>query len=101
MISDQPPSSYPRAVATLARFVGRGRRAVVPTLVCLCGWLAVGAKGAQARPSFLGRFMPNPPPIATTVPTSGDVNPYGIVTGAVSRRRMAARRPRRLDACSF
>jgi hypothetical protein len=75
MISDQPPSSYPRAVASLARFVVVGRRAVLPTLVCLCGWFAVGAAGAQARPSFIGRFMPNPPPIATTVPSTDFTNP--------------------------
>ncbi len=79
MISDQPPSSHPRAVVALARFAGTGRRAVLPTLVCLCGWFALGAASAQARP-FIDGFMPNPPPIATTVPANGDVNPYGIVT---------------------
>ena len=78
MISDQPPSSHPRAVVALARFAGTGRRAVLPTLVCLCGWFALGAASAQARP-FIDGFMPNPPPIATTVPANGDVNPYGIV----------------------
>src|SRR5271154_160085 len=77
MISDQPPSSYPRAVAALGRFAGTGRRAVLPTLVCLCGWFALGAASAQARP-FIEGFQPST--LATTVPTNGDVNPYGIVT---------------------
>jgi hypothetical protein len=79
MISDQPPSSQPRAVAARARLGATGRRAVLPTLVCLCGWFALGAASAQARP-FIQGFMPNPPAIATTVPGNGDVNPYGIVS---------------------
>jgi hypothetical protein len=79
MISDQPPSSHPRAVAARARLGATGRRAVLPTLVCLCGWFALGAASAQARP-FIQGFMPNPPAIATTVPGNGDVNPYGIVS---------------------
>ena len=79
MISDQPPSSHPRAVAARARRGATGRRAVLPTLVCLCGWFALGAASAQARP-FIQGFMPNPPAIATTVPGNGDVNPYGIVS---------------------
>jgi hypothetical protein len=77
MISDQPPSSHPRAVVALARFVGAGRRAVLPTLVCLCGWFALGAASAQASP-FIEGFTPST--LATTVPANGDVNPYGIVT---------------------
>jgi hypothetical protein len=79
MISDQPPSSHPRAVAARARLAAAGRRAVLPTLGCLCGWFTLGAATAQAAP-FIGPFMPNPPAIATTVPANGDVNPYGIVT---------------------
>jgi NHL repeat len=79
MMSDQPPSSHPRAVAARARLAAAGRRAVLPTLGCLCGWFTFGAATAQAAP-FIGPFMPNPPAIATTVPANGDVNPYGIVT---------------------
>ena len=77
MISNQPPRSDSRAVAALARFAGTGRRAVLPTLVCLCGWFALGAASAQAAP-FIAGFQPSP--LASTVPTNGDVNPYGIVT---------------------
>ena len=77
MISDQPPSSDPRAVAPLARLVATGRRAVLPTLACLCGWFALGAASAQAAP-FIAGFSPST--LASTVPTNGDVNPYGIVT---------------------
>jgi NHL repeat len=79
MMSDQPPSSHPRAVGARGRLATAGRRAVLPTLVCLCGWFALGAAAAQAAP-FIGPFMPNPSPIATTVPANGDKNPYGIVT---------------------
>ena len=79
MISDQPPSSRPRAASLRSRLQATGRRAVLPTLVCVCGLLSVGAASAQAR-SFIGRFMPNSPSIATTVPGNGDVNPYGVVT---------------------
>jgi hypothetical protein len=42
-------------------------------------WLALGAARASAAP-FIGPFAPNPAPIASTVPSNGDVNPYGIVT---------------------
>jgi NHL repeat-containing protein len=77
MISDQAPSSHPRAVGALARLAATGRRAVLPTLVCLCGWFALGAAAAQARP-FIDGFQPST--LATTVPTNGDLNPYGIVT---------------------
>jgi len=45
--------------------------------VCLCGWFALGAAAAQARP-FIDGFQPST--LATTVPTNGDLNPYGIVT---------------------
>ena len=76
MVSDQPPYSYPRAVAALGRCAATGRRAVLPTLVCLCGWLALGAASAQA--AFITGFTPTT--LATTVPNNGDVNPYGIVT---------------------
>lgn len=48
-------------------------------LACLCAGLAFGAARAGARP-FTASFAPNPPPIATTVPSNGDVNTYGIVT---------------------
>jgi hypothetical protein len=64
-------------VVALARFVGARRRAVLPTLVCLCGWFALGAASAQASP-FIEGFTPST--LATTVPGNGDVNPYGIVT---------------------
>jgi hypothetical protein len=57
----------------------RARRAAVFVGGCLGALLAVGAATAQAAP-FIGPFAPNPPPIATTVPANGDVNPYGIVT---------------------
>jgi NHL repeat len=79
MVFDQPPRSYRPAFHALGRPLAIGRRAVLPTLVCLCGWFALGAAAAQARP-FIDGFMPNPPAIATTVPANGDVNPYGIVT---------------------
>jgi len=55
------------------------RRASIAAFSSLGALLAVGAAGAQAAP-FIGPFAPNPPPIATTVPKNGDVNPYGIVT---------------------
>ena len=45
--------------------------------MCLCGWFTLGAAGAQARP-FIKGFQPST--LATTVPTNGDLNPYGIVT---------------------
>jgi NHL repeat len=77
MISDRPACSYTRAVAAIARPLATGRRALLPTLVCLCGLLALGAASAQARP-FIAGFSPTT--LATTVPTNGDVNPYGIVT---------------------
>jgi hypothetical protein len=76
MIFNQPPSSYPRAVAALARCAATGRRAILPTLVCLCAWFALGAASAQA--AFITGFTPKT--LATTVPKNGDVNPYGIVT---------------------
>jgi len=50
---------------------------ILPTLVCLCGLLTLGAAGAQAAP-FIAGFSPTT--LATTVPSNGDVNPYGIVT---------------------
>jgi hypothetical protein len=77
MISDQPPNSHPRLVAVFAGVATAGRRAVLPTLVCLCGWFAFGAAAAQASP-FIEGFTPST--LATTVPANGDVNPYGIVT---------------------
>ncbi len=79
MISDQPARLRRRVFAVMARPLTTGRRAMLPTLVCLCGSLALGAASAQAAP-FIGPFSPNPPSIATTVPANGDVNPYGIVT---------------------
>jgi len=57
----------------------RARRAAVLAAGCLCAFLAFGAASAQAMP-FIAPFKPNPPSIATTVPSNGDVNPYGIVT---------------------
>lgn len=75
MISDQPPRSLARTTPALAR----ARRASLLAASCLCGLLALGAASAQAAP-FIGPFAPNPAPIATTVPSNGDVNPYGIVT---------------------
>jgi hypothetical protein len=77
MISDQPPSRHRLASSAVARPLVIGRRAVLPMLVCLCGWFALGAAGAQARP-FIDGFSPTT--LATTVPPNGDVNPYGIVT---------------------
>jgi hypothetical protein len=57
----------------------RARRAAVVVAGCACAFLMVSAAAAQAAP-FIGPFVPNPTPIATTVPANGDVNPYGIVT---------------------
>jgi len=57
----------------------RARRGVLIALACLGAWLTVGATEAAAAPS-IGSFAPNPSPIASTVPSNGDVNPYGIVT---------------------
>ncbi len=57
----------------------RARRGVLLSLVCLSAWLTLGATQAAAAP-FISSFAPNPPPISTTVPANGDVNPYGIVT---------------------
>jgi hypothetical protein len=57
----------------------RARLAAVFVGGCLGALLAAGAASAHAAP-FIGPFVPNPPPIATTVPANGDVNPYGIVT---------------------
>ena len=85
MISDRPPRSYPRVVAAIARPLATGTRALLPTLVCLCGMLALGAAGAQAQ-SFIAGFSPNT--LASTVPANGDVNPYGIVTVPVSVRAL-------------
>jgi hypothetical protein len=48
-------------------------------LVCLA-WLALSPAFARAAGPFIAPFAPNPPPLATTVPPNGDVNPYGIVT---------------------
>jgi hypothetical protein len=76
MISDRPPRPYARAVAALARPLVTGRRALLPAFVCLCGLLALGAANAQA--AFITGFTPTT--LATTVPSNGDVNPYGIVT---------------------
>jgi hypothetical protein len=56
----------------------RARRAALLVLGCLCAFPAVSAAAAQATP-FIAPFQPNPA-IATTVPSNGDVNPYGIVT---------------------
>jgi len=79
MFSDQPPSSHKRAVAARARVGAAGRRAVLPTLACLCGWFGFGAGAAGAQPpSFIAGLTPSTQ--ATTVPRNGDVNPYGIVT---------------------
>jgi hypothetical protein len=62
-----------------ARWISRGRRASLALFVCASGALTFGAAAAEAAP-FIEHFKPNPPPIATTVPSNGDVNPYGIVT---------------------
>lgn len=58
------------------------RRGLLLSLSCVTASLAFGATGASAKPGspFIGSFAPNPPPIASTVPGNGDVNPYGIVT---------------------
>ena len=79
MISDQPEAADPRASTVLARPLAIGRRALLPTLVCLCGWFVLGAGAASAQPaSFINGLTPST--LATTVPSNGDVNPYGIVT---------------------
>ena len=79
MISNQPEAADPRASTVLARPLVTVRRALLPTLVCLCGWFGLGAGAASARPaSFIDGLTPST--LATTVPSNGDVNPYGIVT---------------------
>ena len=77
MISDQPPSTPGLASSVVTRSVTVGRRALLSTLVGVCGLLAFGAAAAQAAP-FIQGFTPTT--LATTVPSNGDVNPYGIVT---------------------
>jgi NHL repeat len=77
MISDRPPRSYPPACSAVPRSLSRRSRIVLPALVCLCSWFALGAASAQARPFIEGL---QPSTVATTVPSNGDVNPYGIVT---------------------
>ena len=78
MISDQPAASDRSASTVIARSLAIGRRAVLP-LACLCGWFALGAGVASAQaPSFINGLTPST--LATTVPSNGDVNPYGIVT---------------------
>jgi NHL repeat len=73
-----PPSSIRRAREGRARVLTRGgRRASVAALACLGAMLALGAASAQAAP-FITGFTPTT--LATTVPSNGDVNPYGIVT---------------------
>ncbi len=79
MISDQPEAADPRASTVLARPLVTVRRALLPTLVCLCGWFGLAAGAASARPaSFIDGLTRST--LATTVPSNGDVNPYGIVT---------------------
>lgn len=64
-----------------ARWLARTARRGVPlSLTCAGMFLVFGAAQAAASSSFIGSFAPNPPPIASTVPPNGDVNPYGIVT---------------------
>jgi hypothetical protein len=71
-------SSSRRAPQGRARFLTRGRRrASVGALIGLSASLALGAASAQAAP-FITGFAPKT--LATTVPSNGDVNPYGIVT---------------------
>ncbi|HYB25972.1 MAG TPA: hypothetical protein VEF89_05110 [Solirubrobacteraceae bacterium] len=73
-----PPSSIPRAHVRRAHFLTRrGRRASLAAFVAACAVLALGAAGAQAAP-FIAGFTPTT--LASTVPTNGDLNPYGIVT---------------------
>lgn len=55
----------------------RGRRAATVALGCLGAFLVAGAASAQASP-FITGFTPTT--LASTVPSNGDVNPYGIVT---------------------
>jgi hypothetical protein len=57
----------------------RARLAAVFVGGCVGALLAAGAASAHAAP-FIAPFVPNPSPIATTVPANGDLNPYGIVT---------------------
>jgi hypothetical protein len=59
----------------------RARRVLMLAAAGLCMWWALGAASARAAGSpFIAPFMENPPPLATTVPSNGDQNPYGIVT---------------------
>ena len=64
---------------SVSRLSSRAGRSAGLSLATLCACLAVGVTGAEAKP-FIATFTPNPPPIASTVPTNGDENPYGIVT---------------------
>ena len=41
----------------------------------LCGVLSIGAMAQQQQPKPL---LPLPPPVVSTVPSNGDVNPYGV-----------------------
>jgi hypothetical protein len=74
-----PVSWTSRAPGGRRRFTGRRLGMSVALLVSTCGGLGVAAAAAQAMP-FISNLQPNPSPIATTVPTNGDENPYGIVT---------------------
>jgi hypothetical protein len=77
---DQPLTSTRRPGTSPARSpFARGRRAAVLALAGLGALLALGAASAQAAP-FIAPFVPDPGPLATTVPANGDINPYGIVT---------------------
>jgi hypothetical protein len=83
MIFDQAPNRAGRARAASPRVHASVRRAVVPALACLGSFFTVGIASAQAEPlgdeaPFIAGFTPNT--LATTVPSNGDVNPYGIVT---------------------
>lgn len=57
----------------------RLRRCLLVSLSCLGAVFLFDAARATAAP-FTGAFTPNPPPLASTVPSNGDENPYGIVT---------------------
>ncbi len=70
-----PPTAVRRAHARLHPIAVR--RASLSALVCLGAWFAFGAATAQAAP-FIAPFTPTT--LASTVPSNGDVNPYGIVT---------------------
>lgn len=72
------PAEGSRVVST-RRLPSRSCRGGLALVACLGAVLLLGVTRASAA-SFTGSFTPNPSPLASTVPSNGDQNPYGIVT---------------------